>query len=237
MSTYSTHAFAEKVALISDGSNPVGRAVALQLALYGAYVIVGWPAGSSENRSALLELQSLGTLASSVEADVSRAAGGKILVGEVEKKFGRLDLLVNTLKYRSDSDFLETDEESWNRTVNTNLRSVFFVCREAIKLMKMRPKPRIVNIAYAEKKDIAFETVQAGLIGLTRSLAGEFAPQFRINCVEVGEADQRTETDENLDPELFRPKSGIAPDDVARAVLFLLSSEAVGLNGQVLTVG
>ena len=76
----SVHAFAEKVALITDGSNPVGRAVAMQLALFGSYVIVGLPAESKKEEHALNELKSLGTLANAVKADISTVEGAKYLV-------------------------------------------------------------------------------------------------------------------------------------------------------------
>ena len=108
MSSQSVHAFAEKVALITDGTNPVGRAVAMQLALFGSYVIVGLPAESKEDENALEELKSLGTLANAVKADISTVEGAKRLVSEVEKMFGRIDLLVNCLKLETDSIFDET---------------------------------------------------------------------------------------------------------------------------------
>jgi 3-oxoacyl-[acyl-carrier protein] reductase len=234
MVTQSVHAFSEKVALVTDGANPVGRAVALQLALLGSYVIVGFSEKSAENTTALQELKSLGTLANAVEANIKTVEGAKILIGEVEKMFGRLDLLVNTLKFQGESSFLETSEDIWTKTVESNLKSAFFVTQNAIPLMKARPKPAIVNVAYADETIVAFSAVQAGLIGLTKSLAKEFAPKFRINCVEISK-NENAKTD-ILDAELFRPKSGIAEDDVARAIIYLLSSEAVGLNGQVLTV-
>lgn len=232
MATQSIHAFSEKVALVTDGANPVGRAVALQLALLGSYVIVGFSENSKENTNALQELKSLGTLANAVETDLKTVEGARFLVGEVEKMFGRLDLLVNTLKFQNDSSFLETSEDIWTNTVEANLKSAFFVTQSAIPLMKARPKPAIVNVAYADETSAAFSAIQAGLIGLTKSLAKEFAPKFRINCVEISKKENaKTEI---LDAQLFRPKNGIAEDDIARAIIYLLSFEAVGLNGQVL---
>ena len=111
MPAYSSHAFAEKVALVTDGENPIGRAVALQLALLGCYVIVGFSKTDENSKRALLELQSLGTLANAVEANTSTVEGAKALAAEVEKMFGRLDLLINTLKFRYDSTFEETVED------------------------------------------------------------------------------------------------------------------------------
>lgn len=237
MPVQSIHQFAEKVALITDGANPVGRAVALQLALQGCYVVVGFSNASDEDRRAVRELESLGTLATGVEADASTADGAKDLIDAVEKLYGRLDLLVNTLKFASDSTFEETSETVWTQTVNANLKAAFFIAQAAVKLMKVRPKPAIVNVVADtsdDENDLAFLLTQRSIINLTESLAMRFAPKFRINAVTIGEAKRKTI--ENLDAELFGAPSKIAYDDAARAILFLLSSEAVGLNGQVLKV-
>ncbi len=238
MPAQSVHAFAEKVALISDGENPVGRAVALQLALQGAYVIVGFANSSEQNKRAIAELQNLGTLAGSVEADISTVEGAKKLVAEVEKMFGRIDLLVNCLKFQSDSTFEETTQEVFEKSFDANLKAAFFVTQESLRLMKTRPKPKIVNVVSALDTDgaaqnVLFATSQAAVIGLTESLSISLPGNFRVNAVAVSE---KQGENENLDAELFRPKAGISEDDTARTILFLLSSEAVGLNGQILKV-
>jgi len=234
----SIHAFAEKVALITDGENPIGRAVALQLALHGAYVVVGFANSSDEIKRAIAELQNLGTLANAVEADISTVKGAKKLVAEVEKMFGRIDLLFNCLKSRIDSTFDETTEEVFEKSFDTNLKAAFFVTQEAVRLMKTRPKPKIVSLVSAlDTEDTAqnplFAASQKALIGLTESLSKSLPRNFRVNAVAVSE---KQGENENLDAELFRPKTGISEDDTARTILFLLSSEATGLNGQVLTV-
>lgn len=238
MPAQSVHAFAEKVALVTDGTNPVGRAVAMQLALFGSYVIVGLPADSKEDENALNELKSLGTLANAVKADISTVEGAKNLVSEVEKMFGRLDLLVNCLKLETDTSFDETSETDFDDSVNANLKSVFFVTQEAIRLMKPRPKPKIVNLISAidtpeTETNVLYAASQNAVIGLTKSLAKSLPKNFRVNAVAVSEKQKQTE---NLDAELFRAKKGISEDDVARTIVYLLSGEAIGLNGQVLTV-
>jgi len=238
MPAQSIHAFSEKVALISDGENPVGRAVALQLALQGAYVIVGFANSTEENARAIGELQNLGTLANAVETDISSPEGAKKLVRAVEEMFGRIDLLVNCLKFTSDSSFEETAEEVFDETLRKNLKAAFFVTQEAVRLMKSRPKPKIVNVVSALDTEETFGNVllaasQKSVIGLTESLAKTLPKNFRVNAVAVSE---KKGMSENLDTVLFRTKAGISEDDVARTVMFLLSSEAVGLNGQVLKV-
>ncbi len=129
----SIHGFAEKVALIINGSEGVGRAIALQLALQGCYVICSYHMASDENKSALNELQSLGTLASSFEF-----TDAKTLIDEVDSLFGRLDLLVNCVKKDDDSTFhIET------------------ITRESVRLMEFRPKALIANVI-SENQQIYF---------------------------------------------------------------------------------
>jgi 3-oxoacyl-[acyl-carrier protein] reductase len=234
MPTPSIHAFAEKVVLVTDGTNPIGRAVALQLALQGAYVVAGFSEAAAKARRALEELQSLGTLAHSVEADLKTVEGAKNLVAEVEKLYGRLDLLAHTVKFEPQSAFLETDEAVWQKTVDANLKSVFFVTQAAIALMSPRPKPAIVTIVgeTEEASNPAFAAAQAAVVGLTKQFARQLPKNFRVNCVAVAGGEEETDASG-----LFKTSKGVAADDAARAVLYLLSSEAKALNGQILTVG
>lgn len=238
MPTPSIHAFAEKVALITDGANPIGRAIALQLALFGSYVIVCFSKTTDENKRAMEELKSLGTLANAVETDISTVDGARNLVSEVEKTFGRIDLLVNCLKFEPQSEFFVTDENLFDKTLDANLKAAFFVTLEAVRLMNPRPKPKIVNIVSAidtpeTLENVLFAATQNALFGFTESLAKTLPNKFRVNAVAVSEKES---AQENLDEELFRPKKGISEDDVARTVLFLLSSEAIGINGQIIKV-
>lgn len=184
------HAFAEKVALIINGSEGVGRAVALQLALQGCYVIVSYEKTSESQVNTLEELRSLGTLANAFEFSDS-----KTLMVEVNNLFGRLDLLINCVKSEADSSFqIET------------------ITKEALELMKFRPKPSIVNIV-SEHQKIHFYP--------------NLPDNFRQNCVVTKEKKAI------IEHELFSINNY---DDIARVVLFFLSSEAKALNQQVLFV-
>ena len=235
MPAQSIHAFAEKVALVTDGTNPIGRAVALQLALLGSYVVTGFSGATEEAKRALEELKSLGTLANIVETDVSTVEGAKNLVAEVERLYGRIDLLINTLKFEPQASFEETAEEVWQKTMDANLKSVFFVTQKALPLMTARPKPSIVNVVTnceRDEKNLAFAAAQAGVVGLTKQLAKQLPGNFRVNCVSVSE-----KPEEKSDAfELFKTSVNVAPDDAARVVVYLLSSEAKALSGQILTV-
>lgn len=229
MSVQSIHQFAEKVALISDAADPIGRAIAMQLALNGAYVIGLF----KENSGSLQELIELGTLAHAVNADPSTDAGALFAAEEVERIFGRLDLLVNCLKFRPESTFETVTEQHLVEIMRCNVGSVQFLTRSVIRLMTDRPKPKIVNVVSAGGEPV-FAASQAGVISLTTSMATGFPSNFRVNCVQVPEEPRH---DAGAEPALLRPSAQVAPDDVARTVLFLLSSESTGMNGQVVRLG
>lgn len=238
MAVQSTHAFSEKVALITGGENAFGRAVAMQLALLGCYVIVGYSGEDEQLERSFSELKNIGTLANSFQSDISNAEGAGKLVDEVEKLYGRLDLLVNCARSIPESEFEETSETQFGEMINQIVRSTFFVTQSATNLMKSRPKPKIVNLVSAcdtpeTEQNILFALSNNALIGFTKSMAKTLPKNFRINAVAVSEKQKQAE---NLDAELFRTKTGISEDDVARVIVYLLSSEAITLNGQILTV-
>lgn len=225
------HAFAEKVALITGGESPVGRATALQLALSGCYVIVAHSGRDLTAANLLSELKNLGTLAHFIETNFSSEADAKNLISEVENIFGRLDLLVNCVEIQDSLNLETTNEENFAETVNRTLKSVFFVTRAAVGLMQSRPKPKIVNVTSIVEDDASPLTaaMEAAIDACTKSVSKALPSKFRINSLTFKKG--RTETLNSSD-ELFRLVSGLSPDDAARAILFLLSGESIGMNGE-----
>ncbi|HUF04887.1 MAG TPA: SDR family oxidoreductase [Aridibacter sp.] len=238
MPTPGQHTFSEKVALVTGATSPVGRAVSMQLGLYGTYVIACHGPSSKTDSDAVSELKTLGTLAHSFEADIGTLAGTLEAIDAVEGIYGRLDLLVNCLSPPESGDFEMVTEESFDNTVKGILKPAYFLTREAMRLFAGRPKPRIVNvISYRSDKGVLVSALNASVESLTSSLAAQLPKNFRVNTVAVSERDTDPEPFDDLDPELFRPRSSVDADDVARAVVYLLSSEAKGVNGQVLRIG
>jgi len=199
----------------------------------GSYVIGLF----QDERGSLDELVELGTLAHGINADPSTFAGAADAAARVDKLFGRLDLLVNCLKFTPESSFENVAESVYQDTMNKNLGSVYFLTNAVFELMKARPKPRIVNVVTAvadNDREPLFAASQAGIIGLTRSMAAASPKNFRVNCVEINDSGSDSSEAAGL---MLRADDTIAPDVVARSVLFLLSSESVGLNGQVIRLG
>jgi 3-oxoacyl-[acyl-carrier protein] reductase len=216
--------FSEKVALVTGAGSGIGRAVALQLAMQGVYVVaVHGREVDAETARAIEELRSLGTLAHTVEADVTERDGVEAAIAAVEAAYGRLDLLVNALALDAASDSLWW-EQDWDGVIATVLRSAFLCTRVAAPLLQVRPSPAVVSVAARSDSALAVAeaTAAAGLAGMTRALARELGPKIRVNCVLAGMS-------ANGEP--------VAATDVARSVVYLLSSDAKTITGQTLTVG
>lgn len=214
---HSIHAFAEKVALVAGASGPIGRAVSMQLALLGAFVVA--VDSGSDRDSDISELQSLGTLASGVDADVSTKEGAEKAVAAVDSLFGRIDLLVNCVKSEGESSFSEADAASFDRIVGSKLKAPYLLTGSAMRLMRDRPKARIVTIVAGERAGGPLgRAMPSAVSALTKELAAGLPRTFRVNAIAV------------CDPDC-------PSDDVARAALFLMSSEATAINGETLSVG
>lgn len=252
--------FTERVALVTGGAQGVGRAVALQLALAGAYVIVSYAPGDAEGGRVAGELHEMGTLARACEADIARASDVRRLFAAVEAAFGRLDMMVNAADVLAEPAPLDDlTEANWEEAFNVSLKGAYLCAQAAARLMRARPSPAIVHLASdAGVTGIgAAHTVaaHAGLVGLTRALARELAPRIRVNCVasagvESGDVmsspgvrmEAATQTQQALEreagsvpPQTASPR--LAPDEAARACVFLLSPEAGSITGQILVVG
>ncbi len=223
--------FAEKVALVTNGARGVGRAVAVSLALEGAFVIVAFDPADAEGESAAAELRELGTLAHAFAADVSRAEDVHRLFQTVNETFGRLDLLVNVAPAGGGAALAALSEIEWDATISSALKSAFLCAQAAVPLMSGRPGPAVVNVASesglsGRGAGAAGVAAHAGIVGLTKALARELGPRVRVNCVAV-----RSEVAESP------ARGGTAANEVARACLYLLSSDARSVSGQTLVVG
>ena len=251
--------FAEKVAVVTGGGRGVGRAVALSLALEGAYVIVAYAPGDEGGAAVSTELRGMGTLAHAVAADASSEDDVKSLFDTVGQTYGRLDLLVNAASLCRARPLAELTAGDWERTVGVSLKGAFLASRAALPLMQGRPGAAIVNVCSesgltGRGNSAAYVAAQAGVVGLTKALARELAPRVRVNCVAVGGAAaledvggrSRTTVGESGGPNAADVGNSVAEtllgrlpaaDEAARACLYLLSSDARSITGETLVVG
>ncbi len=230
----------ERVALVTGSAKRLGRAVALRLAQEGADVVVHHRSSSAEAQSAVAEIKKLGRRAVAVAADLGKLSEIKRLFEETAKQFGRLDILINSAANFLHTEFESTSEETWDASLDTNLKAPFFCAQAAAPLLK---KNHGVIINFADiggllgwSGYIPHCVSKAGIIMLTRCLAKELAPEVRVNAIAPGTITMSGDPPE-LEADYIKRaplrRSG-TPVDIAETVLFLV--QAKFMTGQVLVV-
>jgi 3-oxoacyl-[acyl-carrier protein] reductase len=239
-------ALAGRVVLITGSSRGIGAEVAVKAAAEGAQVAVHYLTGDAAADRTLGRVREAGGDGATFRADVADGAAAEGLVRDVVARFGRIDGLVNNAGRTQVGPFLEIDPSTWDEILATDLSAAFHTCRAAIPSMVERGSGSIVNIAsrlgqMGVTETAAYSAAKAGLIGLTRALAREFGPTgVRVNAVAPGVTVTEMTTD-LVDSEAGRARLrdhalgrfGRA-DEVADAVIFLLSDASALFTGQTL---
>ena len=235
-----------KNALVTGAGRGIGREIALRLAQAGANVAVCDVDLSSAQNTAM-EIESLGQKALAFQADVSKANAVSDMFAAFFQAFPILDILVNNAGITRDGLIMRMKEEDWDLVIDINLKSAFLCCKEASRHMMKARCGKIVNVAsvvgiIGNAGQVNYSASKAGLIGLTKTLAKEFATRnIQVNAVAPGFI-QTAMTEklsavekEKLAANIPVQKLGV-PLDVANAVLFLSSPLSDYITGQVLAV-
>lgn len=229
-----------KIALVTGAGKRLGRAVALRLAEEGADVVVHYGSSQDEAQSAVKEIKKLGRRAAAIGADLGSVAEIKRLIDEAGKRFGRLDILVNSAANFLPASMISTTEQVWDTALDTNLRAPFF-CAQAAAPWLRRTQGVIINFAdtgglLGWTGYIPHSVSKAGVIMLTRVLAKALAPEVRVNAIAPG-----TITMEGDPPEWEADFIKLAPlrrtgkpADIADAVLYLI--QAGFMTGHILVL-
>jgi 3-oxoacyl-[acyl-carrier protein] reductase len=235
-----------KVALVTGAAQGIGKAVTLLLARHGADVIVA-DVNLEKAEETAQEVQSLGQQSMAVRLDVTRFQDVEATVETVLQKFGKIDILVNNAGIARDKLILRMTEEDWDAVLAVNLKGTFNCTKAVIKHMSKQRSGKIVNIAsvvgeMGNPGQANYAASKAGVIGLTKTIAREFAQRgINVNAIAPGYI-QTPMTDalpEKAKEELKRmiPMERLGqPEDVARAVLFLVSEASAYITGNVLKV-
>ncbi len=232
-----------RVALVTGSTRGIGREIATTFAQCGARVaVVGRDASRASDAA-----QAIGNDARGYAADVTDTTQVTTLVESVERDFGSLDILVNNAGITRDNILLRLKDEDWDVVLSANLRAAFASTRAAARGMMKRRWGRIINIAsivglIGNKGQSNYAASKAGLIGLTKSVAKEFASRnILANVIAPGfiETDMTAamtgDARATLSAQIPLERLG-TPKDVAGIAAFLASEHAAYITGQVFVV-
>jgi NAD(P)-dependent dehydrogenase (short-subunit alcohol dehydrogenase family) len=249
---YSSFGLQDKVAIVTGGSQGIGRAIALGLAQAGAHVVLAkYPDKRQDEINAVkAEIEALGRKALIVQTDVAQVEQVRALVDQAHATFGRIDILVNNAGWTGTTPALDVSEDEYDRTMAATLKSVFFASQAAARVMIPQGGGRIINIGsnfgeIAFKGRSVYAAAKAGVHHLSRALSLEWAKDgVLVNVVApcITETESRKNILERPGYKDWATKEMIPrgrwnqPEDLVGAVLFLSSPLSDMVVGHVLMV-
>ncbi|MCF8084045.1 MAG: 3-oxoacyl-ACP reductase FabG [Deltaproteobacteria bacterium] len=239
----------DKVALVTGSSRGVGRAVALGFAKEGAKVVVNYTSNEKAADEVVDAIQSMGSEAVAVRADVAKKTEAEALVGAGIERFGRLDVLVNNAGFGRPAMMLKMEEDQWDQVVDIHLKGAFLCSQAAGRQMKEQNSGKIINVAsvaglVGTVGQINYSAAKGGIISMTKSIARELA-RYNICCnvISLGivatDMTEKIRSDEKL-KEIYMNrillKRFAEAEDISPAFVFLASDESNYITGQLLCV-
>ena len=234
------------VALVTGSSRGLGKAIALELGKTQK-IAVHYNNSSAAAEAVAQEIISQGGQAEVFQANLANSDDAKELLKEVKNKLGTIDILINNAGITKDGLVLRMKDDDWQEVINTNLTSAFLLSKTALRGMLKNKWGRIVNISSVvgisgNAGQANYIAAKAGLIGLTKALAKEYASKgITVNAVAPGfiESDMTDKLPEELKTSYLSQipvgRFGKA-QDVAKTVAFLVSDGAAYINGQTIVV-
>jgi 3-oxoacyl-[acyl-carrier protein] reductase len=236
-----------RTALVTGGARGIGREIALGLASEGANVAFTDIRLEGVGDELVNLIQAKGVRATAIQSDVRNLGEAQTAVEAVVKEFQKIDILVNNAGITRDNLIMRMSEEEWDSVLAINLKGTFNFCKAACRQMLGQREGKIINIAsivgvIGNAGQVNYSASKAGVIGLTKTLAKEFASRnIQVNAVAPGFID--TEMTQKLNEQQREallnviPMKRIAkPQEIAAVVVFLASPASSYITGQVLNV-
>lgn len=239
----------DRVAIVTGGSRGIGRAAAECFAKSGANVVINYHSNRAAADSAVTACETQGVKAIAVQADVALPGDAQRLIEATLKTFDQIDFLVCNAGIWEGGPIDQMDDQTWNRTLDLNLKGTWAACRAAVPQMKRNAFGRIVIVSSTagqrgEANVSNYAASKGGQISFTKSLAAELGPfGINVNCVAPGWVDTDMCADAFAQPGFKKtieesiPVGRVAtPEDIAWPIIFLCTDWARHINGEILNV-
>ena len=235
-----------KTIIVTGGSRGIGKAIALKLANNGAKVAIFATRESEAVNQTLSELNAIGNEAMFVPCDVSNFEQVKSSIDSVIEQFGKIDILVNNAGITKDKLLIQMSEEDFDDVISVNLKGTYNTVKACIRPFIRNKYGKIINISsvvglMGNPGQVNYAASKAGIVGLTKSLAKEYAAKG-INCNAIAPGFIATDmTEDLLDKQeglinMIPMKKVGNPEDIANLALFLASDMSAYITGEVIKV-
>lgn len=236
-----------KVALVTGASRGIGAAIASKLASLGCDIAINYAGNIQKAEETLNSVKAYGVNAQIYQANVANYEEVEAMTKQIIKDFGHLDIIINNAGITSDNLMMRMDQDSFDSVIDVNLKGTWNVCKSITRPILKQRSGVIINLSSVvgingNVGQVNYAASKAGVIGLTKSLAKEFASRnIRVNAVAPGyvKSDMTAKLSEEITEKVLEniPLGQLGEvEDIANAVAFLVSDEARYITGQVLVV-
>lgn len=236
-----------KCALITGAVRGIGRVITMALVREGISVAISDIKGGEEAEALMVEIKEKGGESIFCQGDIGEPQDCEKIVEETLQKFGRIDILINNAGIIRDNLFMAMEKNDWDQVLRTNLSGMFNMTRLVARHMMVERKGRIVNISsiagsFGGKGQANYAASKAGVNALTRVLALELGRKnITVNAIAPGMIETKmSDMVRNLAGEDIKSRIPMSrfgkPEDIAEAVIFLISDRAGYITGQVITI-
>lgn len=236
-----------KVSIITGGSRGIGEAIAIKLAESGSHIAFTYVSSDDKAKALEEKLKSFGVNAKAYKSNAGTYEDCEVMVNDVVKEFGTVDICVNNAGISRDNLLLRMTPAQWDEVMTTNLKSVFNMTRQVIRPMMKSKKGSIINMSSiigirGNAGQSSYAASKAGIIGFTKSIAAELGSRnVRCNAIAPGfvETDMTHYLKEGEAAKSFLDKIPLGrfghADEIADVALFLASDMSSYITGQVIS--